>query len=134
MDLSHVLAADYRGKALEDVLDSPVTALAGATPEAAESLRAQFKIEPVEGLGKNVLFRFAAAMVVMGGVKNDALHSDWGDQPLRDALGQPPTTIKYITADQGSALATGLGITTLKEMGSHPLFQRAQALLALRDL
>jgi hypothetical protein len=133
MDLSHVVADDYHDRSLGELVTAPLTALRGMTPDAAERLRDAFKIESVGALGKHILFRFAQAMVIMGGVKNDAVHSDWGDRPLRDALDQPPTVITYLTAEQASALESALGITTLKEMGTHPLFLRAQALLTLSE-
>ena len=133
MSLSRVIADDYRDRPIGELLSAPLTALRGLSPEAAERLGGAFKVESVGALGRHVLFRFAQAMVVMGGVKNDAVHSDWGGLPLRDALDQPPTVIKYLTAEQASALEFALGITTLKEMGTHPLFLRAQALLALAE-
>lgn len=131
MDLSHIVADAYLDRTVADVVAAPLTALRGVTPEAAEQLRAAFAIESVGALGGHILFRFAQAMTVMGGVKNDAVHSDWGNRPLREALHQPPTVVNYLTPEQARALESSLGITTLKEMGSHPVFLRAQALLAL---
>ncbi|GIW08655.1 MAG: hypothetical protein KatS3mg060_3460 [Dehalococcoidia bacterium] len=131
MDLSHVIADEYREQAIGQLVAAPLTALRGVTPEAAERLREAFKIDTVGALGRNILFRFAEAMAVMGSVKNDAVHPDWGEEPLRDVLDRPPTVVKYVTPEQASALESSLGITTLREMGTNPIFLRAQALLVL---
>lgn len=131
MTLDHALTSSYRDATVQDVLQAPLTALNGVSAESAEALQLAFKIDTVQSLGKNILFRFAQAMAVMGSVKNDAVHSDWGGRPLRDVLDEPPTIVKYISEDQAGALKSALGINTIKEMGTAPAFLAAQAFVNL---
>lgn len=132
MKLSHVLTDDYSGGDIRSILAAPVTALSGVSADSAAALKTAFKIETVESLGKNALFRFAQAMLVMGGLKNDAVHSDWSGKLLRDALDEAPSVVPYISADAASALA-GAGITTIREMGAYLPFRQAQGLIALAE-
>jgi hypothetical protein len=132
MDLKHVLASGYVDSDVRSILGAPVTALSDVSEEAATALKSAFKIETVESLGKNALFRFAQAMLVMGGLKNDAVHSDWSGKLLRDALDEAPSVVPYITADSSAALK-GAGISTIRDMGGYLPFRQAQGLIALGE-
>lgn len=64
-DLSKYLDKAYESKSLKEILDAPVSALAGVTDEDAEALRRAFRIKTVGDLGKNKYFQAAQAIVTL---------------------------------------------------------------------
>ena len=62
-DLSKYLDKAYESKSLKEILDAPVSALAGVTEEDAELLKRAFRIKTVGDLGKNKYFLAANAML-----------------------------------------------------------------------
>ena len=62
-DLSKYLDKAYENKSLTEILNAPVSALAGVTDEDAENLRKAFRIKTVGDLGKNKFFLAAQAML-----------------------------------------------------------------------
>ena len=62
-DLSKYLDKAYESKSLKEILDAPVSALAGVTDDDAELLRKAFRIKTVGDLGKNKYFLAANAML-----------------------------------------------------------------------
>jgi hypothetical protein len=63
--LDKALDKEYEGKSLEELLDSPVAALAGVSAGDAEHLEAAFGIKTVRDLGKNKYFALAHALVAL---------------------------------------------------------------------
>jgi hypothetical protein len=62
-DLSKYLDKAYESKSLTEILNAPVSALAGVTDDDAELLRKAFRIKTVGDLGKNKFFLAAQAML-----------------------------------------------------------------------
>jgi hypothetical protein len=62
-DLSKYLDKAYESKSLTEILNAPVSALAGVTDADAELLRKAFRIKTVGDLGKNKYFLAAQAML-----------------------------------------------------------------------
>jgi len=62
-DLSKYLDKEYESKSLNEILDAPVSALAGVTEDDAELLKRAFRIKTVADLGKNKYFLAANAML-----------------------------------------------------------------------
>ena len=64
--LDKALDKAYEGKTIEELLDSPVAALAGVSDGDAEHLQAAFGIKTVRDLGTNKYFHLAQALVALG--------------------------------------------------------------------
>ena len=62
-DLGKVLDRAYENKALTELVDAPVAALAGVTDADAKLLGEAFNIKTIGDLGRNKYFRVAAAVV-----------------------------------------------------------------------
>lgn len=67
VNLSKVLDKAYEDSSVSDILDAPVSALAGVSDADAEHLKAAFNVKTVRDLGKNKYFAAAAALVELGG-------------------------------------------------------------------
>lgn len=67
VDLAKALDKTYEEKSLEEILDAPVSALAGVTDEDAKHLEAAFNIKTVRDLGKNKCFAVAGVLVALSG-------------------------------------------------------------------
>ena len=65
-DMSKHLDKAYEGKGLDELLDAPVSALAGVSDGDAEHLKAAFNIKTVRDLGTNKYFSLAHALVALG--------------------------------------------------------------------
>ena len=65
--LDKALDRAYEGKSVEQLLDSPVAALAGVSEGDADHLKAAFGIKTVRDLGTNKYFHLAQALVAVGG-------------------------------------------------------------------
>jgi hypothetical protein len=65
--LDKALDKAYEGKELAEVLDAPVSALAGVTDKDAEHLAAAFNIKTVRDLGSNKYFAVAGVLVALNG-------------------------------------------------------------------
>jgi hypothetical protein len=65
--LDKALDKAYEGKSLEEILDAPVSALAGVSDGDAEKLEAAFGIKTVRDLGSNKYFAVAGALVALSG-------------------------------------------------------------------
>jgi hypothetical protein len=62
-DLAKVLDKAYEDKALTELVDAPVAALAGVSDADAKLLGEAFNIKTIGDLGRNKYFRAAAAVV-----------------------------------------------------------------------
>jgi hypothetical protein len=62
-DLNKLLDKAYEGKDIQDLIDAPVSALAGVSDGDAELLQKAFNIKTVSDLGGNKYFRAAAALL-----------------------------------------------------------------------
>ena len=65
--LDKALDKAYEGKSLDEILDAPVSALAGVTDADAEHLAAAFGIRTVRDLGSNKYFAVAGVLVALSG-------------------------------------------------------------------
>jgi hypothetical protein len=65
--LNKALDKAYENKSLTEVLDAPVSALAGVSDGDAEHLAAAFGIKTVRDLGTSKYFKLAQALVEVGG-------------------------------------------------------------------
>ena len=64
-DLSKALDKAYEEKSLGELVDAPVSALAGVTENDAKLLLEAFNIKTVGDLGRNKFFRTASAIVTL---------------------------------------------------------------------
>lgn len=64
-DLASLLDKAWEDKPLKEVLEAPVSALAGVTEDDAESLRKAFNVKTVHDLGRNKYFKAAHALVAL---------------------------------------------------------------------
>lgn len=64
--LNKALDKAYESKNLTELLDSPVSALAGVSDGDAEHLAAAFGIKTVRDLGTNKYFKLAQGLVEVG--------------------------------------------------------------------
>jgi len=65
--LDKALDKAYESKSLEEILDAPVSALAGVSDGDAEHLASAFGIKTVRDLGSNKYFGVAGALVALSG-------------------------------------------------------------------
>jgi hypothetical protein len=64
-DMDTLLDKAYENNSLQEVLDAPVSALAGVSDADADALKAAFNIKTVHDLGRNKYFKAAAALVAL---------------------------------------------------------------------
>ena len=62
-NLDKALDKAYEGSSLAELVNAPVSALAGVSDGDAELLKQAFNIKTVGDLGRNKYFRLAAALV-----------------------------------------------------------------------
>ncbi len=67
VNLDKALDKAWEGASLADILDAPVSALAGVTDADAEHLAAAFGIRTVRDLGSNKYFAVAGVLVALSG-------------------------------------------------------------------
>jgi hypothetical protein len=67
VNLDKALDKAYEGKALAEILDAPVSALAGVSESDAQHLAAAFNIKTVRDLGQNRYFAVAGVLVALSG-------------------------------------------------------------------
>jgi hypothetical protein len=72
VDLAKVLDKAWEDKSLEEVLDAPVTALAGVSDGDATRLQEAFTIRTVRDLGSNKHFAAAGVLSPSPGTRADA--------------------------------------------------------------
>jgi hypothetical protein len=65
VNLAKKLDKAYENKSIEEVLDAPVSALAGLTAEHAKQLEAALGIKTVRDLGSNKFFAVAGVLVAL---------------------------------------------------------------------
>ena len=65
--LDKALDKAYEGKSLDEILNAPVSALAGVSDGDAEKLEAALGIKTVRDLGSNKYFAVAGALVALSG-------------------------------------------------------------------
>ena len=65
--LDKALDKAYEGRSLDEILDAPVSALAGVSDSDAEHLAAAFGIKTVRDLGSNKYFAVAGVLVALAG-------------------------------------------------------------------
>ena len=65
VELSKALDKAYESSSLKEILDAPVSALAGVTDQDADHLAAAFNIKTVRDLGSNKYFATAGVLVAL---------------------------------------------------------------------
>ena len=65
VNMSKALDKAWEDKSLTEILDAPVSALAGVTDADAEKLEAAFGIKTVRDLGSNKYFATAGVLVAL---------------------------------------------------------------------
>ena len=65
--LDKALDKAYESKGLDEILDAPVSALAGVSDGDAEHLASAFGIKTVRDLGSNKYFAVAGVLVALSG-------------------------------------------------------------------
>lgn len=65
MNLNKALDKEFEGKSLKEIIDAPVSALAGVSENDAKLLLEAFKITTVGDLGKNKYFLWAQAILAL---------------------------------------------------------------------
>ncbi|NGM15864.1 MULTISPECIES: hypothetical protein [Micromonospora] len=68
-DLTKLVDKAYQDKTLTEIVDAPVSALAGVSDGDAKLLKDAFNITTVGDLGRNPYFRTANALVALTGGK-----------------------------------------------------------------
>ncbi|MDM4721981.1 hypothetical protein QTQ03_21185 [Micromonospora sp. WMMA1363] len=68
-DLTKLVDKAYRDETLTEIVDAPVSALAGVSDGDAELLKHAFNITTVGELGRNPYFRTANALVALTSTK-----------------------------------------------------------------
>ncbi|MFJ5542367.1 hypothetical protein [Micromonospora chalcea] len=68
-DLTKLVDKAYQDKPLTEIVDAPVSALAGVSDGDAKLLKDAFNITTVGDLGRNPYFRTANALVALTGAK-----------------------------------------------------------------
>ncbi|MER6586226.1 hypothetical protein [Micromonospora chalcea] len=68
-DLTKLVDKAYQDKTLTEIVDAPVSALAGVSDGDAKLLKEAFNITTVGDLGRNPYFRTANALVALTGAK-----------------------------------------------------------------
>ncbi|MGB2571864.1 hypothetical protein ACPFP2_25930 [Micromonospora citrea] len=68
-DLTKLVDKAYQDKTLTEIVDAPVSALAGVSDGDAKLLKDAFNITTVGDLGRNPYFRTANALVALAGAK-----------------------------------------------------------------
>ena len=66
-DLAKLLDKAFEDKSLAELVDAPVSALAGVTENDAKLLGEAFNIKTIGDLGRNKYFRAATAIVDLAG-------------------------------------------------------------------
>jgi hypothetical protein len=66
-DLTKLVDKAYQDKTLDELVDAPVSALAGVSEKDAKLLKEAFQIVTVGDLGNNPYFRTAQALVTLAG-------------------------------------------------------------------
>ncbi|SCG70578.1 hypothetical protein [Micromonospora halophytica] len=68
-DLTKLVDKAYQDKTLTELVDAPVSALAGVSDGDAKLLKEAFGITTVGDLGRNPYFRTANALIALTGAK-----------------------------------------------------------------
>ncbi|MDM4719608.1 hypothetical protein QTQ03_08420 [Micromonospora sp. WMMA1363] len=68
-DLTKLVDKSYQDKTLTEIVDAPVSALAGVSDGDAKLLKDAFNITTVGDLGRNPYFRTANALVALTNTK-----------------------------------------------------------------
>jgi hypothetical protein len=68
-DLTKLVDKAYQDKTLTEIVDAPVSALAGVSDGDAKLLKDAFNVITVGDLGRNPYFRTASALVALAGEK-----------------------------------------------------------------
>ena len=69
-NLDNVLDKDYEATSLAELVNAPVSALAGVSEADAEALQKAFNIKTIGDLAGNKYFRAATAIVEIAGIAN----------------------------------------------------------------
>ena len=140
--LEDAVTGDYRGRSAQQLMDVPVTALKGISSSLGKKLKDEFGISTIQELAANKHAQWARAVVLRAdacaaenqpsrvhGARSSATPETWNDLPgVADA---PITEVRDIGENQARLLKEGFGIETVSDLGTHPLFDVARAIVML---
>ena len=140
--LEDAVTSDYQGRSAKQLMDVPVTALKGISNSLGKNLKEEFGISSIQEMAANKHAQWARAVVLLAdafAAENDSsrVHSasssakaeTWNELPaVADA---PITEVRDVGESQARLLQEGFGIETVSDLGTHPLFDVARAIVML---
>jgi hypothetical protein len=144
MLLEDAVASDYRGLMAKQLLDAPVTAVQGISSSVGEKLKEALGISTIQDMATNQHAQWARAVVMlagafaaenrsspMAGASSSAMDETWNELPA--VADSPITEVRDIDESQARLLKEAFGIETVADLGTHPLFDVARAVVMLAE-
>lgn len=142
--LEDAVTSDYQGRSAKQLMDVPVTALKGISSSLGKKLAEEFGIGSIQEMAANKHAQWARAVVRLAdafaaenessrvhNARSSAEAETWNELPaVADA---PITEVRDIGESQARLLQQELGIETVSDLGTHPLFDIARAIVMLAE-
>ncbi len=142
--LEDALASGYQGRSAKQLLDVPVTALKGISSSVGKKLNEEFGISTIRDMAANKHAEWARAVVLlesafaaenqssrMNSASSSAMDETWNELPA--VADSPISEVRDIAEGQARLLKEAFGIETVSDLGNHPLFDVAAAIVMLAD-
>ena len=142
--LQDAVASDYQGRSAKQLMDAPVTALKGISSSLGKKLEEEFGISTIREMAANKHAEWARAVVLLAdavaaenhssrvhGASSSAKAETWNELPA--VADSPITEVRDIGESQARLLKEEFGIETVSDLGTHPLFDVARAIVMLAE-
>ncbi len=142
--LQDAVASDHQGRTAKQLTDAPVTVLKGISRSLANSLKQELGISTIQEMAANKDAQWARAVVLLADAiaaedytsEGSAASSTAKPEKCNQLLAvadAPITDVRDIGESQTRLLQEGLGIETVRDLGTHPLFDVACAIVMLAE-
>jgi hypothetical protein len=142
--LQGLVASGYQDRSAKQLMDAPVTAIQGISTSLEKNLNEEFGISTIHEMATNKHAKRARAVVLLAdAIAAEELSSGATGassaaeaetcNALPAAADAPITEVRDIGQSQARLLQEGLGIETVRDLGTHPLFDVAWAIVMLAD-
>jgi hypothetical protein len=116
----------YEDKYLDELTQSPVSAITGISESDAQDLKHAFNIETVEDLATNKYVKLAQAITAFSETAGEALETVFDAEHFQNLAAKPVSAISGVSEGDAALLDNAFSIQSIKDLSDNKYVSIAQ--------
>jgi hypothetical protein len=124
----------YEDKYLDELTQSPVSAISGISESDAQDLKTAFNIETVEDLAINKYVRIAQGINVFSECEGEVLDKVFDSEEFQNLAAKPVSAISGISEGDAALLDKAFSIQSIRDLSENKYVSIAQTTVDMASL